>query len=269
MGRLAEKRIKPVNFKFKQIEKNLYAAAWAMHKKFPMYEVDELVNAVWLIGDVQRVSDIKFVRKRAYYDMIQYIRTQRGYSFMRHRDSTGHFKEKTNRHEDYLHNAFQDNRKHDYFEDHLFDEDGSSDYEQVDNKEEAGRVLERLGKLNERYVDILRMYYYDGMTMQEIGDKLNRRLCTISITITRALETIKDCGFTFDDMRITDREKARGKQRKRQNTFWTPPEETEEELVDVLPEYVSDFEIDNDCAFDDSDLKSIKFCLDYEESEES
>lgn len=245
------------NFTFEQIEKPLYSAARAMRRKFPMYEVNELVNAVWLKGDVQRVANIKFVRKRAYYDMIHYLRQERGSSFMRHKDSTGHFREKTNRHRDY---------RADEIKGYLFDNDGSSDYDHIDNKEEAEHILSRLGRLNERYAKILRMYFYDGMTMLEIGEKLNRKLCTISVTISRALKTIKDCEFAFNDIRITDAQKVKVPIRRRQNVFWTPPEEKMEEqpMEEILPGYVVDFEIGNECTVSDSEIDSIKFCLDYE-----
>lgn len=250
------------DFTFEQVEKPLYAAAWAMHRKFPMYEVHELVNEAWLQGDIQRVEDIKFVKRRAYFDMVQYLRGQLGRNFMRSKDSTGNFREKTNKHDLFCPDWYDGDRRYDFFESHLID-DGLSYFDCVDNKEAADLVLSRLGKLNKRFVDILRMYYYDGMTMREIGDELDRKECTISVTISRALEVIKEEGLLVSDLRITDAHKAKGKQRKRQNTFWKPPEE-EEELVDVLPEYVSDFEIENDSAFEDA-IESLEFCLDCEE----
>ena len=49
------------------------------------YEVNELINAVWLIGEVQKLPDIRLAYKRIHYDIIEYMRTQEG----RKRQATG------------------------------------------------------------------------------------------------------------------------------------------------------------------------------------
>ena len=42
------------------------------------YDIDELINEVWIIGAVQKLPDIRLAYKRIRYDIITYIRTQEG-----------------------------------------------------------------------------------------------------------------------------------------------------------------------------------------------
>ena len=40
------------------------------------FEIDELVNAVWLTGEVQKVNNILYAAKRAEFAIIEYIRSE-------------------------------------------------------------------------------------------------------------------------------------------------------------------------------------------------
>ena len=61
---------------YKQLKPVLYTVAkrFTNHK----YEIDELINEVWLLGNVQKSADIRLVYRRCYYDIIDYLRTQEG-----------------------------------------------------------------------------------------------------------------------------------------------------------------------------------------------
>jgi hypothetical protein len=65
---------------YEELEKVLYVVA----KKYAKHlggkvQVDELVNAVWLKGNIQKLPDIRLAWRRAIYDMIDYVRTEFGY----------------------------------------------------------------------------------------------------------------------------------------------------------------------------------------------
>ena len=67
------------------------------------FEVDELVNQVWLMGEVQQMPDIRLVWGRAKYDMIDYMRA---YSTWRYRGIPRNADLRKNR----KHFTFPDNR---------------------------------------------------------------------------------------------------------------------------------------------------------------
>lgn len=61
---------------YEQLAPALHKWAFIYAKKYPQFQVDELVNAVWLIGRVQKLKHIKFASRRVRYDMIDYMRKQ-------------------------------------------------------------------------------------------------------------------------------------------------------------------------------------------------
>ena len=62
---------------YDKIYRSMYKAAHKLAKKTNYkYEPDELVNACWIMGAIQRLDNIKFAYKRAMFDMIDYIRLQ-------------------------------------------------------------------------------------------------------------------------------------------------------------------------------------------------
>jgi len=66
-------------FTYKQLEKALWKAAHIYaHKSEHRYEPAELVNEVWSMGRIQRLSTIEFAFQRACLDIIDYMRSQEG-----------------------------------------------------------------------------------------------------------------------------------------------------------------------------------------------
>lgn len=65
-----------MSLSYQQLKPILYRIAprFANYK----YEINELVNAVWLMGNVQKLENIKFAAHRIRYDIIDYIRSQEG-----------------------------------------------------------------------------------------------------------------------------------------------------------------------------------------------
>jgi len=64
---------------YEQLAPSLYKQARKLvAKSHGRFQTHELVNACWLRGNVQKLKTIKFASKRAYYDMIDYIRDETG-----------------------------------------------------------------------------------------------------------------------------------------------------------------------------------------------
>ena len=66
---LTYEKLRPILYKIA----SKYARAY--HFK---YEIDELINEVWLAGRVQNLADIRFATRRISFDIIDYIRQQEG-----------------------------------------------------------------------------------------------------------------------------------------------------------------------------------------------
>ena len=64
---------------YEQLAPSLYKWGRILSVKFPRFQAHELINAVWLKGDIQNVKNIRFASKRAKCDMIDYMRDETGY----------------------------------------------------------------------------------------------------------------------------------------------------------------------------------------------
>jgi RNA polymerase sigma factor (sigma-70 family) len=63
---------------YEQLAPALYKQAGILAKKCFAFKAHELVAECWLMGNVQKLKSIKFASRRAYYDMIDYIRLETG-----------------------------------------------------------------------------------------------------------------------------------------------------------------------------------------------
>jgi RNA polymerase sigma factor (sigma-70 family) len=230
-----------IRYKFEQIEKVLYKQAHKIRKYFPdKYEVDELVNEVWLKGKIQKLDDVRFVAKRAYFDMIDYIRSIDGRHVMRGGEYKKPVKGFTNQHDMYKFSKFPDNEQ-DFFD--TLPSKGRTDIEVMIDKEQVEYILSCLPK---REVEVLRTYYFGEKNLRETGEELGITECRVSAIRKSALQltaiAAKLCREYPDILR--DQEKNHSFDA---NLFSHRPVK-EEKLEEVLPEYVADFEIDNECA---------------------
>ena len=211
-------------YTFDEVEAILYKQAYKFSSKreHSKFEIDELVNEVWLRGSIHNLKSIKYVSARAYFDMIDYARTQNG----RKGTDKYEFNQFTNLHDICSNNS--DTLEQDYF--HMV-ESKNNHVEDIDNEEQI-RFL--LSKIPSRNRELLLMYYFNGMALKEIAKEMNlseARVCTLK----------KE---SVDEMKLA-------------------LEESESKhLEEILPEYVSDYEIGNECALGDG-------CEVYNRSEET
>ena len=241
---LKDRHATPAKHTFEQIEGQLYNAAYAICRKFPnRFEPNELVNEVWVFGDVQRVESVKYVYKRAYYDMVKYIRSLYGNSFMRSKDSSGNFSR--NKHN--MANCY-DQTHYDFFEFSVVD-DGEQCFNYLDNHEAVERALSCLENKDPRAAKVLRMYFLEEMILKDVAKEIGLSEAGVFLVKNKALETIRECGYISSDIRITDAQKQREANKKK--SYHCVKKVEEASLVDILPEYISDFEIDNEYAMDE------------------
>ena len=250
-----KEKIKPVNFTFEQIEGCLYSAAYKIVNNLPnmfsnMYELDELVNTVWLKGNVQRLDHIQLVARKAYFDMIDYMRKTEGRDFMRNGVVSARPREFTNTH-NWGVSSIDQSCKNDLFEERSID-NGNQYFNCVDNKEEVEYALSRIPI---KYSNVLREYYLKGKTLKEIGKKIDKSESLISNWRTIALQMLQADRSLENGLRVTNAQKKKSSLDGRHKSHCFAKQK--KEMVDVLPEYVSDFEIDNKCAFDDSLEKEV------------
>jgi len=146
------------------------------------YEVDELVNAVWLMGDVQKLPDIRLAYKRIHYDIIEYIRTQEG---RKHRANTreSSYKYRTNFKSYNAETEFVDNYEHSTYEMFMGDEDVG--FAKVDFKDELESLIK--GSCNNCEDRLIVKMRLDGFTLAEIGK-------TIDLTESRISQLMTDLG---------------------------------------------------------------------------
>lgn len=74
---------------FKELEIVLHK--WAHYFSNREFEHWELINAVWLKGDVQKLKSIKLASARVRFDMIDYMRSKNNYRVKRRYDAAGKF----------------------------------------------------------------------------------------------------------------------------------------------------------------------------------
>ncbi len=197
-----------IRYPFEKIANILYKQARKVHRLWPnKYEVDELVNEVWARGNIQKLDNIKYVSAKAYFDMIDYIRKNEGRFAKRPQTLTNrHIIEKV---------LCAQNETSDYF--HLIEDEEKKHIAVIEDKEEVEHCF---SYLSERDSNILRQYFLEEKTLEEIGEEYNLDRSSISTIKKKSLKKIK-----------RDRE-------------------LDEKLprVNILPEYVVDLEIDNNNA---------------------
>lgn len=229
-----------VRYSFEQLEKILYKQAHRVKKFFPnRYEVDELVNEVWVKGNIQKLDNIKYVATRAYYDMIDYLREVEGRQFMRKGVFYNRPKYVTNMHN--IKRKFDPDAEHDFFDDVASER--RTDIETMIDKEQAEYIL---SCLPEREAEILRVYYFGEKNLKEVGKELGITEGSVCKIRKRALQLTAIAARLFKEYPDILRDQ------KKNNSFdaglFSHKAPKEEVLEEILPEYVVDFEIDNECA---------------------
>ena len=63
---------------YEQLTPALYKQAGKLCDNIPGFQVHELVNACWLMGNIQKLKTLKYAMGRARYDMLDYIRDETG-----------------------------------------------------------------------------------------------------------------------------------------------------------------------------------------------
>lgn len=227
------------NFTFDQIKNHLYKAAIRFYHKFPnKYEVDEIVNIVWVMGNVQKLDNIKYVSGRAYFDVIDHVRKQEGSKAMRYGVINDQVREINN-----MHHRDPAYEKTDFFSDVVNKYDC---VECVDNKDQAEYIL---SCLPEQDAQVLRKYYLEDLNLKEVGEKLGLSESRVSAIRKDAIQLSIVAARLFRyDSNIIEAQKKNNAIDARCIRNSMP---REEELEEILPEYVADFEIDNECAIDE------------------
>ncbi len=68
-----------MSFSYERLKPSLYK--WANYfevRSGHKYEFWELINAVWVRGNIQKIKNIKYVSRKVYQDMVDYMRLQGG-----------------------------------------------------------------------------------------------------------------------------------------------------------------------------------------------
>ena len=223
-----------VKYTFEQVENILYKQAHKVHEVWlNKYEVDELVNEVWLKGDIQKLNNIKFVSSRAYWDMIDYIRISEGRDLIRKSGIIKRPKYINNMH-DILHDRESSSRKgYDFFDDIESKEQDISKF--IDNKDEIDYLLKCLPKKKRI---ILEKYFLEGMSLTEVGEILGLKDVTVCNFKRMAIERIRK----YNNIKPINSKILR---------IINTPKKQVLPLEEVLPEYVVDYEIDNECALEE------------------
>jgi RNA polymerase sigma factor (sigma-70 family) len=234
-------------FIFKEIENHLYKQALRIHTKYPnKCEIDELVNEVWIKGNIQKLDNIKYVSRRAYFDMIDYMRKKEGRDFMRGGVYTHRSKEINNMHG--VDSGSGPNNSHD-FNDDFFNavEDTKEKNEiDVDNKDLVEYIF---SCISEKDSNVLRKYYFEELTLKEIAAELNCSMCKVSKMRSEMLQLIPIIArLDMKEYRLTESQKKKNSTDGRRTARKTP---VREKIEEILPEYVSDFEIDNNSAVEE------------------
>lgn len=171
-------------FSFEELRFALYKWAHYFEKRSDgKYEFWELINAVWLQGEIQHLKSIKIASKKAYRGMIDYIREQEG------------------RKGNIQHTAMYNMRSLEYpikignSADELFLRDVIPDknsfFDKIYAKELWERVFNNGLLLSERSKTILRLTFEDDLTMREIGEKLGLNESRVSQIVGKVMPRIK------------------------------------------------------------------------------
>lgn len=232
-----------VRYKFEQVEKHLYKQAHKIRKIFQnRYELDELVNEVWVRGKIQKLNDIRFVAKRAYFDMVDYVRSIEGRHTMRGENyrapKKGFIKKSLTNQHDRFKMSYPD-MEQDFFNSLPYE--GRTDTEVMIDKEQAEYILSCLPK---REAEVLRKYYFEEKNLKEIGKELGVAEVTVSSTRRRALQLTAIAARLFKEYPNILRDQKKNDSFNALMFSGRPPKK--DKLEEILPEYVADFEIDNE-----------------------
>lgn len=164
-------------FSFEELCPALYKwAHYFENRSDGKYEFWELINSVWLRGEIQHLQNIKYVSKKVYHNMVDYIReceSRRGYA---------------------KHIALGNMRSLEYpiksskSADEVFLRDVILDRENILNKicaKDVWNLVFNNGLLSERKKAILRLMFEEDLTMREVGEKLG-------ISQSRVSQLMKD-----------------------------------------------------------------------------
>jgi RNA polymerase sigma factor (sigma-70 family) len=219
---------KDVKYSFEEISHILYKQAHKVKRMFPnKYELDELVNEVWIKGNIQKLSSVKFVAKRAYWDMVDYLRQIEGRQIMRKDVKYPRPSFRTNMHDISI--KYNSEGGVDMFE-NIENRDHVS-INLVDNRDEIKHLLKCLPQ---RDFKLLTDFFINEMRLKDVGKSLGICEAAACQAKGRAIKEIR----TMHDIVVVDKKK------KKKSNNDVP-------LVNVLPEYVSDYEIDNEHSFNE------------------
>jgi len=197
-------------FNFEELKPYLYK--WAIHFfKFykDRFEINELINEVWVKGNAQKMSTLQLAGNRIKYDMLDYIRRENG----RKRIVKGEFKKRPI----FLTNirSYLDTDKETSF----FDKQNIyfKGFVELENKEEIDHLLNFLSIYEQQFIYY---YYYKNMTIAEIGKKINLSSGHVCQIISKIKTILKQC--SIDGFRSSEFLKS-------------------DKLKNILPEYVDDY----------------------------
>lgn len=188
---------------YEQLAPALYKQAMALHRKYPWFQVNELVAECWLMGNVQKLKSIKFASKRAYYDMIDYIRRQTGSRNTKIALAKGKFVPKTYSLSTYLSGEELDGSHYE-----LQDiAQGVIDLEpeRIDTKD----LFEKLCKgLSRQETLILKLIFIDGFNQAEAGKVIDFTESRISQLLSNILPRIR---IILENLQLTENVNTRRK----------------------------------------------------------
>jgi len=214
-----------VRYPFEKIQGLLYKQALKIRQLFPnKYEIDELVNEVWLKGSIQKLSNPKYIATRAYWDMIDYIRSIEGGQFMRIKSKNPRPKHLTNFH-GYEMGVNPDDDDNDLFQ-RIPSSYGQEGMKRIDDEDEVNNLLKTV--THKRRL-LLEQYFLKEMTLVEIGEITGNSDSCVCTKKTEAITAIRKWNNIVVKKKATKKVKN-------------------EILEQILPEYVSDYEIENNNA---------------------
>lgn len=236
-----DRKFFPKRYTFEQVEKSLYKHAKFLSKIFGgKYEVDELVNETWANMSWQKCKKPEYLSKRIYRDMLDYIRKIEGRSIQINLVLVERPKTLTNKHENV---RWRPDQKTDFFADQLYR--GMDHEDEVDMMDQLNHLFSCLSK---KEFKLLKQYYVEELTLKQIGQIEGLSECHISGLRKRLLEKIREEGYITTDRRMTDVQKNKKKPYDDSSLTNRCKPQIEPMAHNILPEYVSDFEIDNKYA---------------------
>ncbi|MCD6436260.1 MAG: sigma-70 family RNA polymerase sigma factor [Clostridiales bacterium] len=220
-------------FNFEEVENILYKQAHKIRCLFPnKYELDELVNEVWVKGSIHKLDNIKYVASRAHWDMIDYLRKVEGRKITKNGKQVNSLSFRTNMHDI----KPWSEHSNDMFEYISSREDFTK---LIDNNDEIEHLFRCL---NKKEIKLLTEFFINEKSLIEVGEIFGVTGPRISNAKKKAIEVIR----YMNDIIVKKIEK------KKVSNKNIP-------LVNILPEYVADFEIDNECGVGDEYDESTSY----------